>query len=303
MAPGWKPQLWFPSVMTILRHMEDIKMKQRLLSAAIGLMVLFVVLFFYQTWVFNTAIALIAGLAVYELIHATGYVKSPLVLAASLVYGVSIPFYQEISSRSLFFYVTLAYLVFLLSLLLFLHQKIQFTEIAAAAFLSLVVPLAFAILIYMRDHSNAGLFYTMLACAAAWVNDSAAYFVGRKLGKHKLCPLISPNKTIEGAIGGVFFSILFFVLLCLGYVLYSGSQGTSLRFSYGAALLNGLVCAVVAIGGDLLTSVIKRQTGIKDFGKIMPGHGGIMDRFDSLILVIPALYLLLRAFPIFTAVG
>ena len=278
-------------------------MKQRVISAMIGLVILLVVLFFYETFVFNAAIAVISAIAVYEILHSTGYVKNLFVLICSDLYGASMPYYdtvRTIGSSKAFFFVTLAYLALMLGAMLIKHQTLQFTEITTAAFVSLLVPLAFSILIYIRDHSGNGLFYTLLACVAAWVADSAAYFVGRKFGRHKMCPLISPHKTVEGAIGGIVFAVLFFVLFCWGYALFLRENGTIVQVSYGSAVLIGAVCSMVGICGDLTASVIKRQTGIKDFGTIMPGHGGVMDRFDSFLLVVPTLYLMLRAFPIFT---
>ena len=134
---------------------------------------------------------------------------------------------------------------------------------------------------------------------AAWIADTAAYFVGRAFGKHKLCPLISPHKTVEGAIGGVFFAVLFFVLFCFGY----SKLRSGVHISYLAATIDGAVCAVMGIVGDLMASVVKRQRGIKDFGHIMPGHGGVMDRFDSFLFVAPTLYLILQVLPIVTTLA
>ncbi|MGI5893461.1 MAG: phosphatidate cytidylyltransferase [Candidatus Merdivicinus sp.] len=275
-------------------------MKQRIITALFGLVILFIVLFFYETLVFNAAISVIAALAVFEILHSTGFVKNKVILICAILYGAAIPFYDKLQNSRTFFYVTIAYLVILIATLLADHQKTQFSEITTAAFISLSVPLAFSILLYIRDHVGHGLFLTLLACVAAWISDSAAYFVGRKFGKHKLCPLISPHKTVEGAIGGIVFAILFFVLFCWGYSLFLAEQGIIVQVSYHWAILIGGVCSVVGICGDLTASVIKRQTGIKDFGTIMPGHGGIMDRFDSFLFVVPTLYLLMKLFPILT---
>lgn len=275
-------------------------MKQRLISALFGLIILFIVLFLYQTLVFNIAVAGIAALAVFEILHSTGYVKNKFVLCIAILYGAAMPFYDRLQESRMFFYATVVYLVLLIAALLANHQKTQFTEITTAAFVSLAVPLAFSMLIYIRDKTEHGLFITLLACVGAWIADSAAYFVGRKFGKHKLCPEISPHKTVEGAIGGVFFAVVFFVLFCWGYCLILADQGIVVQISYHWAILVGAVCSAVGICGDLTASVIKRQTGIKDFGTIMPGHGGIMDRFDSFLFVLPTLYLLIKVFPILT---
>lgn len=273
-------------------------MKQRVITGLLGVVVLVVVLFFYETLVFNAAVAVIAALAVFEILHSTRYVKNRFVLFCAVLYGAAIPFYDRLQDSRSFFYVTILYIAVLLGALLACHQKTMFTEITTAAFVSLVVPLGFGILIYIRDNTAHGLFLTLLACVAAWISDTAAYFVGRACGKHKLSPLISPHKTVEGAIGGVCFAVLFFLLFCWGYQSILAGQGTEVEVSYLTAALIGAVSSMVGICGDLTASVIKRQTGIKDFGTIMPGHGGIMDRFDSFLFAAPALYLLVQLFPI-----
>ena len=274
-------------------------MKQRIISALVGLVVLFAVLFLYDTIVFNFAISIVGAIAVYELLHSTGYVKSWLILGVSLIYALIVPFFSTMDIRGMQIWVTLAYFCVLFAVLLIAHQKVQFQEIAVAFFISLLVPMALAMLVLMRDRSAHGMFYTLLVCVASWVADSAAYFVGRAFGKHKMAPLISPNKTVEGAIGGVVFSAIFFLLFCGGY------QQIMLRFfnqqieiAWLSAFGVGVLCTVMGVIGDLMASVVKRQTGIKDFGNIMPGHGGVMDRFDSFLFVAPTLYLALQFFPI-----
>lgn len=274
-------------------------MKQRVISALVALCVLAMVLFCYNTVVFNAAIAIISVVAVFELLCATKYVTNRGMVAASLVYAAVVPFFGTVPMERFPIYVTLVYFVILFAILLTQHTKVMFEEVTTAFFVSLVVPVSFSILVYIRDHYEHGLFYTLLVCVAAWIADTAAYFVGRAFGKHKLCPLISPHKTVEGAIGGVFFAVLFFVLFCFGY----SKLRSSVHISYLAATIDGAVCAVMGIVGDLMASVVKRQRGIKDFGHIMPGHGGVMDRFDSFLFVAPTLYLILQVLPIVTTLA
>lgn len=120
----------------------------------------------------------------------------------------------------------------------------------------------------------------------AWVCDTCAYFAGRAFGKHKLVPKLSPKKTVEGAIGGIAGSVL--VGAIFGYVLYV--QENHNIMSVVILMLITFVGSIIAQLGDLLASGIKRDHNIKDYGKIIPGHGGIMDRFDSVIFVIPCIY-------------
>lgn len=274
-------------------------MKQRVISGVVALAILAVVLFLYETIFFNIAIAFIGVMAVFELLHATGYIKSKLVLAFSLIYALIVPFFSTMDVRGIPFWTTLGYFCALFATLLVFHLKVQFEEIAIAFFISLVVPVALSVVVLMRDRYEHGLFYTFLICIGAWVADTGAYFAGRAFGKHKLAPLISPKKTVEGAVGGVLVSALCLMLSCWGYqwaVSYFFHEQVTILWFH--AVWIGMLCPVMGIVGDLMASVVKRQTGIKDFGKIMPGHGGVMDRFDSFLMVAPTLYLVLQFFPI-----
>ena len=125
-----------------------------------------------------------------------------------------------------------------------------------------------------------GVFYVILILLGGIATDTFAYFTGVFLGKHKLIPKISPKKTIEGAVGGVVTSIIVSVILCFAF------NKTQCLLQIG---LSTIVFCVIGMCGDLFASVIKRSAGIKDYGKLIPGHGGILDRFDSILLIAPVL--------------
>ncbi|MEG2596872.1 MAG: phosphatidate cytidylyltransferase [Oscillospiraceae bacterium] len=273
-------------------------MKQRILSAVVALVLLTVALLNYDTLVFNVFISLIGVVAVFELLHSTHYVKSKLIIGCSSVYALVVPFFETVGFKNFGIYVTVGYFVVLFSIFLKCHDVVKFEEIAISFFVSLVIPVAFSMTILMRDYHDHGIFYTLLVCVAAWITDTAAYFSGRAFGKHKMAPLISPHKTIEGAVGGLLASTICYPLVCLGYQQMMLSRGTPIAFSWGAVIALGFLCSLAGMAGDLIASVIKRQTGIKDFGNIMPGHGGIMDRFDSFVLVAPTFYLLIQLIPV-----
>lgn len=129
-----------------------------------------------------------------------------------------------------------------------------------------------------------GIYYLLLILNFACVTDMGAYFVGVKLGKHKLCSEISPNKTIEGAIGGILSALIVSVIIVFAF----GAQSQLV-----AVLLIGIPMSVVGMLGDLLASVVKRKADIKDYGALIPGHGGILDRVDSLLLISPVMYSLM----------
>ena len=125
-----------------------------------------------------------------------------------------------------------------------------------------------------------------LSLCAAWLNDIFAYFSGYFFGKKKLCPEISPKKTVEGAVGGVVGDLI----LCL-VLTYAFAAAMQLSVNWLSLCIFLPIGAVASIFGDLCASIVKRQFGIKDYGNIMPGHGGVMDRFDSWVFVAPLLYI------------
>jgi phosphatidate cytidylyltransferase len=147
------------------------------------------------------------------------------------------------------------------------------------------VAFLFSYLIIIRLHLHKGLMFLILIIACVWVNDSAAYFVGSYLGKNKLCPEISPNKTVEGSVGGI-----------IGALIVAFIGGLILDFNFIHSLVIGLVTGILGQFGDLAESILKRYFKIKDSGNFMPGHGGVLDRFDSILFTVPLLYYYLLLF-------
>ena len=188
------------------------------------------------------------------------------------------------------------YVVLTLIFMLLEFEKTKFEQAITAIFASVCVPYSFSLMIVFRDINEHiegytkidGIYLLLFAFFAGWMTDIFAYFVGSKLGKHKLCPKISPKKSVEGAIGGVVGAILLNVLLLFVFKKFFFTEESGL--SYIAVIFLSIILSVVSMFGDLAASTIKRNFGIKDFGKLLPGHGGIMDRFDSVLFVMPVLY-------------
>lgn len=226
---------------------------------------------------FTIAIAL---LAVYELYRGAGlHHRNPL-MAVALVGAVVIPLIDIPG------YIDLLALVFPLILLCFLSAMLRGDEMPVPGqlftfLLSMAVCLFFAAIPRLRAHSF-GLLNLLMMVLVCVATDAAAYFVGRARGRHKLAPTVSPNKTIEGALGGVVVAILSAMLLCVLAEAFIG-----VRINYAAVVLYAAVTSVVGQMGDLSMSLIKRRVGIKDFGRLLPGHGGILDRFDSQAFAAP----------------
>ncbi len=271
----------------------------RLISAGIGIVVALFVLFLNETILFPIAVAGVTGIILFELSQAVGGTKFPTALTGTILYGVVTPFLEFYNLEA---YLVPAHLVCLLLVFLelLLHSKtFQVEQIAFMIMSAVLVTKSLCLVISLREIGEHGMLYVVLALCGAWIADSGAYFAGVTLGKHKLCPEISPKKTVEGFWGGVLSNMVVFGLICLVYAMICRRNGMDVQVNYLAACLLGGVCALVSVLGDLSASVIKRQKNIKDYGSIMPGHGGLMDRFDSVLFVVPTFYAFLTLFSIF----
>ena len=173
-------------------------------------------------------------------------------------------------------------------------QKILGFGDVAAVFMSVTyVTVAFTSMSLTRYMQN-GVYIFGLVFIAAWMCDIFAYFTGRIFGKHKLAPHLSPKKTVEGSIGGIIFAII--GCTAYGFIV---EKISGLTASYLTLALIGLVLSIISQVGDLWASLIKREHGIKDYSQMMPGHGGIMDRFDSILAISTVLMAVCMAFPPF----
>lgn len=177
-------------------------------------------------------------------------------------------------------------LLIVLTVFTFSRGRVSLQQACAAGTVGCYVILALMSVVLLSDSGSAGNYICLLIFIGAWSTDVFAYLTGRMFGKHKLIPSISPKKTVEGSIGGMIFCVVAFIVyaVCL-------DSFAHMKPDYVVFAIGGLFVSVVAQAGDLIMSAIKRSCGIKDFGKILPGHGGIIDRFDSVMAV--ALMLLL----------
>ncbi len=273
-------------------------MKTRIISAAIGIAIFTVILFFFESLLFNAAVGVVSMVAVYELLHSTKYIKSKLLLVFCAIFTAIIPF---LSTEWLNDLTILVVGTFTFILLIFMLLKIcKFEQVSIMFSVSLLVTYAVSCLIFIRDIFTedmiVGLFYVMFVFLCSWISDSGAYFTGRAFGKHKLAPEISPKKTVEGAIGGVIFCIVFGIAFT--FIFFEVVAMTTDGFTYSVNIISlviiCLVASILSIFGDLTASMVKRQCAIKDFGHIMPGHGGVIDRFDSVLFVAPFIYSVLK---------
>lgn len=274
-------------------------MKQRLVTGLLwGSLAILTMVFIFSP-LMGILIALFSMGAVHEIEKVAGVKNTP-VMAVSLIFAGALPLIVEYKLLERFrvplMPVIAAYVMLLLSLMLAKYEITKFEHIAIVVFSSICVPYALSTFMLLRDvykkfpgefEQSQGFYLFFLALACAWITDIFAYFVGRKLGKHKMSPKISPKKSIEGAVGGIIVTMLFNLAALFIFTRYFFASPI---MPYWMVVPISAALSVIGMLGDLSASVIKRNYGQKDFGTLMKGHGGIMDRFDSCLFVFPALY-------------
>lgn len=271
-------------------------MKERVTSGIALVFFLAAVVIFNRSFrpALNIAIALISVLGVYEIISALGFTKNYMLMIPSLIFACVFPFLDWWTGREIAYFL---YNIVIFSGLIFYHSDVTFREVGVIYSMALMIPTALSTLINLRDFGREhGMFYVIIAIFSAWISDAGGFFAGRLFGKHKLCPNISPKKTVEGVVGSFILNI--FAMLLFGYVFQIACPGKNVTVSYLALFLIGFFGTILSVLGDLSFSLIKRSCHIKDFSEIIPGHGGILDRFDSVIFEAPFVFLLVQFLPI-----
>lgn len=274
-------------------------MKQRLITGLLWGSLAVLTMVKIYTPMMGILIAIFSMIAVHE-IEKAAKVKNLPIIALSIVFAGILPFVTEYDLLAKFNIplapVMIAYTIILLSLMLAKFETTRFEHVAVVLVASVCVPWALSTFMLLRDVyklypdkflPSQAFYLFFLAISCAWATDMFAYFVGSKYGKHKMSPKISPKKSIEGAVGGIILTI-FFNLISL--YIFSTLVYKTFIMSYWLLIPISIVLSIIGMLGDLSASVIKRNYGVKDFGSIMKGHGGIMDRFDSCVFIFPSLY-------------
>ncbi len=266
-------------------------MKQRVISGITGVILLIAILALGTPFV-EIAVALIAVMGAVELSNATGISNNKKLMITTIVGTVFLVasqfFGNTLFTPAMYMYIVAVFVVYMINM-----ETIKLKEIAVTFFLAVYVAFMFGHLILVRNMYNGHLLVWFIFIGA-FITDTAALFGGKFFGRHKLCPKLSPKKTIEGGISGVIGCVIATLIYCLICRI-----GFGVFPHYGQAILIAFGASIVSQLGDLSASCIKRQFGIKDYGKIMPGHGGVMDRFDSVLFVAPFVYYMLLIFPLF----
>lgn len=262
-------------------------MLTRIITGAVALIIFIPVLFFSDTIIFDITIALISLLVTIELLKCIKIADKYLICAPSCAVAFIVPLLIRYIRIEAIVLIIIAYLFYLLYAAVFAHKRISTSDVALSFFAALYVTAAFTSILVVRNLEHGDVLYLTIFIGA-WITDTFAYFTGRLLGRHKLTS-VSPKKTVEGAIGGVIFCSLAFVLY--GFIV-SAMQRFEAEPNYILLACAGVLVSVVAQLGDLAGSVIKRNYDVKDFGAILPGHGGFLDRFDSVMAVAPIIMIL-----------
>lgn len=281
-------------------------MKVRIITGVICALIVIMLLVFTglgYMGVMSIPMGIIAAIAAYEMMRVSKC-KNKILTGVSMVAAAIVPAYVDFDLQQYIPVPTsvliIVYIIALLIIMLKCYETTKFEHVALALVGSLVIPGSLGTFFEVRDlcvdypelfQRSHCVFLILCAMYCAWMSDTWAYFVGSKLGKHKLAPRISPKKSVEGAIGGVFGTVLFCVAT---YFVCDRFYFRLDTINVWIVLFSSIILAVLGMCGDLSFSVIKRNFGEKDFGNLFPGHGGVLDRVDSFIVTMPSLYVIIR---------
>ncbi len=256
--------------------------KTRVISACVFVPLILLATFF-GGWLFTILMALIAIVGGYEfgnLLKAHGYRFSlPLYIVSCLCFMV----FAYVADGYNLIILALIFILLAVHGILFVLQRLSIEEAAVSFFGIYYIAFTLSTAVSMRLHMEGGMFLIFLIFIIQWLTDSGAYIVGSTLGKHKLMPKISPKKSVEGAVGGIAVAVVAAVIFNLIFKV----------LPIGWLILVTVIASILGQIGDLVESAFKRWAGVKDSGNLIPGHGGVLDRFDSLLFIAPFLYIFL----------
>lgn len=273
-------------------------MKQRILVAVVGIPLLLAVLCWAPDWATALLLAALSDIAAHELLTAVcgaekakrwtalPAVTGALVIAA--VYFSGEHYADSPAGMVLRWLIAAAVLALLLASVLTYGRPgaLVLQDVCVMAVAGLVIPWAFSCMLQLRMLPH-GAGMVLMPLVAAFCSDSAALFTGMACGRHKMAPLVSPHKTVEGALGGIAGGVVGMVIFRIVFYFC-----TLVPLHIGWCVVIGLAGALMGELGDLSFSVIKRQVGIKDYGRLLPGHGGVLDRFDSVLFAAPMIWMI-----------
>ena len=272
------------------------------------MVILGIVMALFHTPVFELVVSILTIIAIDEIYKAFQLESGgKMIFAGAIPYILLLLFSGVLGIQPYLLILTFVFLIYIACCLVRHSQTLDFKKLSALLGFGAIVVICFYSVVWLKSvmpqnvYGNDALYIIFLILGFAWGGDSAAYFTGRMFGKHKLAPIVSPNKTVEGAIGGVMGSVLLGIIITAVYGMISnGNIIGGLTFNhYLVVSVLAVLGSLLGILGDLFASSVKRQCGIKDYGYIFPGHGGILDRFDSVLFIAPVVALgMTLSFPV-----
>lgn len=272
-------------------------LRTRIISALVGLILLIAVLYMGSI-VLGLTVSIIAAIGLYEFYNSAARLNNIqpikpvgyLTIIPLLLLGLESTGWYELDLGILTGISVCAVIFLSMGFIVFGHKKYNIIDACVTAFGIAYVPFLMSFLILIRNMDK-GIYLIWLIFIGAWGTDTMAYTFGRLFGKRKIVPEISKNKTLAGTIGGIAGCALLMIVFGIVARLNFG-----LDLSFTALVLLGVFCGVISQIGDWSASAIKRYVNVKDYGSIMPGHGGVLDRFDSILFVAPVVYYVLVLF-------
>ena len=267
-------------------------MKTRIITAIVAIAIFVPICIFSDYIVFPIAMAILSAVAVNEMARCLGFNKKLVLTIPMYLIAMTFPVLRFFPIKQSYFFMlamisVFFMLIYCLTYVMLRKNQDRINDVITFYGLFVYIVGCFSSIVCVR-YMAYGKYIYLLIFLGAWVCDTFAYFTGKFLGKHKLIPEISPKKTIEGSIGGIVFTIIAFVVYGL---IVNNNFGDKIQISYVLLVILGLASSIISQIGDLVASSIKRQYEIKDYGRLFPGHGGVLDRFDSVMLVAPVTYI------------
>lgn len=260
---------------------EEFDMLKRVLTSIIGLAVFFAVVFTHHYVLYCVVTLIVLGMlyemygvmSAHKMVRLVGYISGVIICGGYI-------FNKQMLGM------TTACMLFLTAMV-FLHGRVSSKRLMSAAFATIVIAVLMSSLFMIRKRFDS--YSVLLPFVCAWLTDTGAYFTGKLIGKHKLAPNVSPKKTIEGSVGGIILSCIG----CAAYIyimVFTQAGGVPREMITAKFVLIGFVGSILSQIGDLAASCIKRDCSKKDYGTLLPGHGGLLDRFDSVLFAAPFVY-------------
>lgn len=281
-------------------------MKTRVISGVVIAVILIAVWSQIFTPIFDVFFSILAAAACYEVTKAIG-VKSKELKIVSIIFSAILPLGLVYASKFPIGLLCIIYVIFLVILTVINNSEITFEHLAGTIYASFIIPIAFSFIGLVSDFykvydfidKRECVFFIWFSVSGSLFTDVFAQLSGMAFGKHKMTPVLSPKKTWEGTAGGIVCAMLLNLLWLFIFLHFFAVKDFAIPIWF--YILLSPIISVAGIFGDLIASFIKRNYKIKDYSNLIPGHGGIMDRFDSVILVMPTFYVMMTIYGLVVA--